>query len=358
VGGSASEDLFDAAVRHAVDLERVKKRQVRKLSAKLRRECVPELKRRLVAGLERLKGRGQATLRSKAFRRLKKLIEDGAAAVVKLQKETLLAALQELAELEADWVVATFRRLVPLRIDFKKPSPQLLRSLATTRPFEGELLEDWWKDVGRSMRTRLTRQLRLGLVAGDSTAKIASRFARELGKTVRQAAVITRTAVNHVTTQARESTYTENADLVKGVQIVATLDMRTTEICMAQDGKVYGVAEGPRPPFHQQCRTTTVPVLRSLRELGIKGRSVPESTRASMNGQVPARQTYGTWLRRQPKMDQVEILGPGKAKLFRYGKVTVEQFVDRNLRPLSLRELRASCESAGAGSLMTTTADG
>jgi hypothetical protein len=138
-------------------------------------------------------------------------------------------------------------------------------------------------------------------------------------------------------------TYEANKDIVKGVQIVATLDNRTTEICMSEDGKVYDVGDGPRPPFHFNCRTTTTPVLKSLREMGFKsptGKPLSKATRASVNGQVPARQTYGSWLKRQPKAVQEDALGVEKARLFRHGDLTVDRFVDDRRNVLTLDELR------------------
>ena len=50
---------------------------------------------------------------------------------------------------------------------------------------------------------------------------------------------------------------------VEKYQLVATLDLRTTEICISLDGKVFFVKDYERgvtaPPFHINCRTTTVP---------------------------------------------------------------------------------------------------
>ena len=150
-----------------------------------------------------------------------------------------------------------------------------------------------------------------------------------------------RTAATHVSTHAREATYAANEDIIKGVQMVATLDSATTEICMNEDGKVYPPDSGPRPPFHWQCRTTTIPVLKSWEELGLKDPGkLPKGTRASMNGQVPARQTYGKWLRKQKASVQDDILGKTKGALYRKHKLPVSAFVDDRRRVLNLAELR------------------
>jgi hypothetical protein len=63
--------------------------------------------------------------------------------------------------------------------------------------------------------------------------------------------------------------------------------------------------------------------------------------RASMNGPVDSRVTYGGWLKRQPKEFQDDVLGPRRAALFRSGKLRIDQFVDDMGRSLTLDELAA-----------------
>jgi SPP1 gp7 family putative phage head morphogenesis protein len=88
------------------------------------------------------------------------------------------------------------------------------------------------------------------------------------------------------------------------------------------------------------CRSSTVPVLKSWRDLGINRDELPPGTRASMNGQVPATQTYGEWLRDQPATVQDEALGKAKGALFRRGELPVERFVAPTGRPYTLDQLR------------------
>jgi hypothetical protein len=92
---------------------------------------------------------------------------------------------------------------------------------------------------------------------------------------------------------------------------------------------------------HFNCRSSAVPVLKSWRELG--GADLPEftpTTRASMDGQVPAEQTYGAWLKRQSAKRQDEVLGATRGALFRRGGLEIERFADDRGRWLSIQELR------------------
>lgn len=88
------------------------------------------------------------------------------------------------------------------------------------------------------------------------------------------------------------------------------------------------------------CRSTTTPVTKSFRDLGIDLDEVPIGTRASMDGQVPADMTYGQWLARQSAAVQDDILGATKGRLFRDGGLAVDRFVDRAGREYTLDELK------------------
>jgi hypothetical protein len=99
------------------------------------------------------------------------------------------------------------------------------------------------------------------------------------------------------------------------------------------------------------CRSTTVAVLKSWKEMGISLAEAPEGTRASMDGQVAASTTYDKWLRGRSVEFQEDILGVAKAKLFRQGGLTLDKFVDRNGAEYTLDELRKreSAAFAAAG---------
>jgi SPP1 gp7 family putative phage head morphogenesis protein len=153
------------------------------------------------------------------------------------------------------------------------------------------------------------------------------------------AAVLVQTSVADVAAKARELVYGKNEDLVKSVQWVATLDARTCEECMGYDGQTFKVDDGPRPPAHANCRCTTVPVLKSWREMGVDLDEF-EGARASLDGQVADTVTYGTWLKGQPMAVVREALGATRARLFMDGGLTVDRFTDRFGRSLTLAQLK------------------
>lgn len=63
-------------------------------------------------------------------------------------------------------------------------------------------------------------------------------------------------------------------------------------------------------------------------------------TRASMDGQVAADTTFADFLKRKGEPIQNQILGPTRAKLWRDGKLKLEDFIKSDGSVLTLDELR------------------
>ena len=72
--------------------------------------------------------------------------------------------------------------------------------------------------------------------------------------------------------------------------------------------------------------------------LGVEGRrpAVSDKGVKQVNGNTP----YETWLRRQSKAFQTEVLGVARAKLFREGRISIGRFVDAQGATLTLDQLR------------------
>lgn len=88
------------------------------------------------------------------------------------------------------------------------------------------------------------------------------------------------------------------------------------------------------------CRSVSVPVLKSWRELGFDADELEPAERASMDGMVPGNLTYGQWLMEQSVERQNEILGVTRATLLRKGGMEYEQFANRKGEWLTLEQLR------------------
>lgn len=342
-----NRDLLDSSVSHQIGLQR--------LSSGVRDKVIAHLNRVEDDLIARIRERTDTA--SFTDRRLRQVLADVRSMLSEAQGETFNITRDELrglASYEAEFQERMISDDVPIELSITQPSRQQLQAIVTSRPFQGKLLREWVEDLTDAQRRNIRDALRVGMTEGETVDQMvrrirgtrAQRFRDGVMETTRrQSQAMVRTAVNHTASSARETLYRENNDLIRGVQWVSTLDTRTTAICMSRDGQVYPPDSGPRPPAHVNCRSTTTPVLRSWQELGINARDVPESTRASMDGQVPDKTTYPEWLRRQSVERQEEALGPAKARLFREGNLDIDRFVDDSGRAYSLDELR-SRESA------------
>ena len=339
---TTNEELLDRAVSHQINLLRLSGAVRDKLIANLNR-VEDDLIRQI---------RDRADRGSFTERRLNLILRDVREILNDARPETLdivRAELAELAAYEADFGIRMLRGSTPVELDIKRPTAEQLRAVVTSRPFQGKILREWVSELTDSQRRQIRDAIRIAFTEGETIDQIVRRIrgTRAMGfrdgvmeVSRRHAAALVRTAVNHTATRAREHLYEANRDIVKGVRWVSTLDSRTTEICMDRDGQVYPVDSGPRPPAHPNCRSTTAPVVKSWRELGIDLDEAPPGTRAAMDGQVPDKLTYGEWLRRQPAAVQDDALGQTKGRLFRQGNLSVDRFVDQRGRAYTLDELR------------------
>lgn len=229
------------------------------------------------------------------------------------------------------------------------PTAEQVYAAISSRPFEGRIMDEYYKDLPASIFDRLKATISQGFTNGQTTDQIirslrgtrAANFTDGLLQQSRRSIErTTRTALNHTATVAREQVYKKNDDLISGVRWVSTLDMRTSDVCQALDGEVFPPDEGPRPPAHFNCRSTTTPITKSWRELGFDIDELPPGTRASMDGQVPDTETYSSWLGRQSAEVQNDVLGPTRAELFREGGLTLDRFVDDAGNTLTIDQLR------------------
>lgn len=196
-------------------------------------------------------------------------------------------------------------------------------------------IPEMWRDFDGAVGRDAMRVVQAGVLEGKTQQDMAREVAQMVTtRSRRQAESVIRTAVNGIGTAAREQVYRDNDDIIEGEKWISTLDGRTSDVCRARDGKIYPVGHGPRPPAHYGCRSLTAPEIKEQYRVAIKGQ------RASKDGPVSNQLTYGGWLKKQPDEFVDDVLGPTRAKLFREGKVKIDQFVDDSGRTLTLDQLR------------------
>lgn len=210
------------------------------------------------------------------------------------------------------------------------------------RPFDGFTWTRWGAKLADDTLGRVESELRQAAALGEGIPAIRKRLATAGGLSKQSAERLARTAINAVGNRARVQAMRDigGNDLLKGWRFSATLDARTSSMCRGLDGVVFAIDDPktPFPPRHPNCRSVMLPELKTWRELGIDEDEVPETTRASMNGQVAAGTTYQDWLRKQPEDFQREVLGPVRFTAFQRG-LHLGSMATYD-RPLTIAELR------------------
>jgi hypothetical protein len=359
---TVNERLANAAVSHSVDFHQYSNGVVQRLIATLNKVDA-DLFAQLNAALERLPPE------SFTVDRLEKLLygvrannQQAYQAVEREQTDTL----KQFVAYEAKYQQALFTSTIPPQIlanvSVAAVNVESVYAAAMARPFQGVLLKEALAGLEAGRAKSVRDAIRMGYVENQTTSQIVQRirgtrakgYADGLFQAPRQhLEAITRTALSHTAAFTRERFYAANDKLIASVVWTATLDSRTSEICILRDGKKY-TNETHKPVGHSlpwlggpgaahwNCRSTSVPVTKSWKELG--GEDLPDFTpsqRASMDGAVPAEQTYGQWLKKQSAARQDEVLGATRGKLLRDGGFTVERFANDKGRWLSIDELRA-----------------
>lgn len=231
-----------------------------------------------------------------------------------------------------------------------------LRSLVDDHLILGAPAKEWWERQADKLAQRFMDQMRLGIAQGETVGQLIQRVRGGgehpgvMSATRNAAEAVVRTSVQSVANSARLETFKNNRDLIKGVQQVSTLDNRTSDICIAYDGGSWDLNGHPingttlpfagGPPRHWNCRSVLVPVVKSWKEIGVDVPEFQPTVRASMDGQVAAKQSFDDWLANRSEAQQEQILGKGKAALWREGKIALSDLVNQRGRPLTLGELR------------------
>ncbi len=348
---TVNEALRDRAIRHAIELGRYGNGLSNRIVALLNSadaDILEKLAGRLAAIEERGLDIGPGTTA-----RLNRMLEElrGLNSAIYAQVHDQLSdELADFASVEAGFQKAALDSAIAVDVATTLPAPALLRSIVENAPMEGRLLKGWTTGMEQGRIERINQAIRLGLVQGENTDKIVARIrgtkaARYtdgvLDISRRSAQSIVRTATTHVSNQAAQQTWKANDHLVKGWQFVSTLDSRTTVTCAALSGTVHPIGEGPIPPRHIRCRSISIAVTKSFRELGVDKDELSLGQRASMDGQVAGDTTFSNWLTDKGAPTQDTILGPTRAKLFRDGKLNLSDFIKADGTVLTLEQLKA-----------------
>lgn len=382
---TANEAYLDAALRHQIGLRRYSVGLVKRISRILALADI-ELTDSLKARLAKFEGKDIDWTGERWTALIKDVREARAVALAEVKK-TVRQELGSLSVMEGAREASQLAEAIPILIEFAGVAADQLRAIVSSRPFQGKLLKDWFQTLEQQDGARLIQAIQLGMAQGEPTPQIVRRIVGTkaaaysdgiLAITRRDATTIARTAINHVSNTAREYVWEENSDIIQARVWHSTLDGRTSAVCRARDGLAAPVGGNPlppqfkplkppslRPPAHMNCRSVMVAFIdgdgllgnrptvtdtrtREKREVDFRqlakeqGKDIKDVRRdwATKNvGRTAASTTYQDFLSRQSAAFQDEVLGKTKGKLFRTGKISVQDYVDRNGNELSLAQL-------------------
>lgn len=158
--------------------------------------------------------------------------------------------------------------------------------------YDGKTFSDSiWEDKEK-LKYSLEKTLTQSIIRGSTPQKIAEAIAKETGSELYAAKRLVLTEGAKMAEAASEEGYKELG--VEEIEIVVSVDEKTCEVCGEMDGKHFPLskADGLTPPFHPNCRCTTVPY---FDDEFTKGESRAARGKDGKTYYVPADMKYEEW---------------------------------------------------------------
>ena len=128
-------------------------------------------------------------------------------------------------------------------------------------PWSGSNYSDRIWENKRLLSKTIKEEITQMVIRGESSKKVAQRMAQKLDGSYKNAVRIVQTEHSYIMNQASLYTY-EDLNIEK-YEILSTFDNRTCKDCGKYDGKKVEIKKAivgdNLPPFHPNCRCTTVP---------------------------------------------------------------------------------------------------
>lgn len=379
---SVQDQLRDVFVARSFDLEKVKTasaKNIGKILEDLMREIERELRDADPTGVTRTAYQQE---------RLNKLFNMADKTIKSQYKDIygiMTSELATLAEIEGVFAAKAINAVLKVDVLDYVVSREVLEKLATETLIEGAPSAEWWSKQAVSLQDEFKRVMRVGVAKGETLQQMSARVMGTqkpsllgvrgrvpgvtdeviegltyepglLKKARRNAEALVRTSYQTVMSEARQDAYRANDDVIKGTELSAVLDSRTTLICRGYDGARWDLNGNPipptklpfkQPPLHWGCRSVLVPVMKDLEEiLGVPGMSaMPTSTRSSIDGQISTDVTFDQWMKARPVAEQIKVLGKGRQQLWADGKLTLADMLNPQTgQVMSLKALREKTE--------------
>jgi SPP1 gp7 family putative phage head morphogenesis protein len=226
-----------------------------------------------------------------------------------------------------------------LGVDFYKVPTKVIDEITkSTRLIQGYEAKELFKVTSDNHARQLKVLVGAGVAQGMPASKIIQNIKQKSTKLTKgQLKTSVFTSITEARAVTRHDSYKklESLGVVKGYEYVSTLDSRTSEYCRDHDGRKYykEIDEiASEINVHFNCRSVFKPI------------SSKETTRASIDGPVPANETYSEWFKRQPEDFQKTTLGSKKFKAYKSGAYKIGGLPDVRGTSLSLEKINETLQ--------------
>lgn len=162
-------------------------------------------------------------------------------------------------------------------------------------------------DNRKQLATSLQNDFIQALIAGDGTATMSEAIAKRMNTSYNNANRLVETELARVHSQAFMDCMAELD--IDAVEILATLDGKTSPICRRMDGKYVRCKDAKPgitiPPFHCHCRSTTVPYIPAVYGSERAARDPKTGKTVFVDGELD----YGEWKKRYISESRIDDRG-------------------------------------------------
>lgn len=206
-----------------------------------------------------------------------------------------------------------------------------LETVADATPIQGvDASEAWGRQAG-TVQQQVEDRLRRAVLNEQAMGALAAEVAAIEQTAIRAAEALVQTSLASVAQAALVQVAEANAEGLRALTWLTTLDSRACPVCIALSGQSWTIddkrplgSSGPwpgEPPIHPRCRCV----------LSVVATGDP----------LPRDQTFAAWLTTRTTTEQRAILGPGRYALWQRGTLKLRQLIDQRHRPLTLDQLRS-----------------
>ena len=178
---------------------------------------------------------------------------------VQLEKQTsfYIDTIHELyKEATAESIIRDAQPSVKKGHEFKQLSTKSVENILDSHWKGSNYSKRLWGDT-EALAKRLEELFTVEALTGMSEFKMAQAIASEFDRSINVSRRLIRTEANYMANQGKLKAWQTRG--IERYQIIAILDLRTSEICQHQDHKVYLVEDAEvgvtMPPFHPWCRS-------------------------------------------------------------------------------------------------------